>query len=246
MVDYIVLDPEQMQTTQTVYDPAISGESARPLTSFSPVEWGVSKVIARRAAMTLQAGETANLGFGISALVPYILLEEGLHGAVTWVIEQGAVGGLPLQDFQFGCASNLEAIVSSPDQFTFFQGGGFDRTLLSFMEVDASGSVNVSRLASKPHVTAGIGGFIDITSQAKHIVFSSYFTAGGLKLDIVNGKLKILQEGRFKKFVPRIEEVTFSGNRARDTGQQVTYVTERCVLALSERGSHRHRDRAGH
>lgn len=232
MVDYIVLDPEQMQTTQTAYDPAISGDSARPLTSFSPVEWGVSKVIARRAAMSLKVGETVNLGFGISALVPYILLEEGLHGAVTWVIEQGAVGGLPLQDFQFGCASNLEAIVPSPDQFTFFQGGGFDRTLLSFMEVDASGSVNVSRLAAKPHVTAGIGGFIDITAQAKHIVFSSYFTAGGLKLDIAKGKLKILQEGRFKKFLPRIEEVTFSGRRARETGQQVTYVTERCVLNL--------------
>lgn len=236
LVDYIVLDPEQMQTTQTAYDPAISGESARPLTSFAPVDWDVSKVIARRAAMTLRVGETVNLGFGISALVPYVLLEEGLHGAVTWVIEQGAVGGLPLQDFQFGCAANLEAIIPSPDQFTFFQGGGFDRTLLSFMEVDASGSVNVSRLAAKPHVTAGIGGFIDITSRARHIVFSSFFTAGGLKLAIDKGRLQILQEGRFKKFVPQIEEVTFSGKRAREIGQQVTYVTERCVLELGERG----------
>ena len=236
LVDHIVLDPKQMQTTQTQYDPAISGESPRPMTSFTPVEWGVSKIIARRAAMTLEKGETANLGFGISALVPYILLEEGLHGAVTWAIEQGAIGGLPLQDFQFGCASNLEAIVSSPDQFTFFQGGGFGRTLLSFMEVNASGSVNVSRLAAKPHVTAGIGGFIDITAQARHVVFSSYFTAGGLKLDISNGQLRIVQEGRFKKFVPNIEEVTFSGNRAREIGQQVTYITERCVIALEERG----------
>ncbi|MCY3781510.1 MAG: acyl CoA:acetate/3-ketoacid CoA transferase [Chloroflexi bacterium] len=236
LVDHIVLDPEQMQTTQTQYEPAISGESSRPLTSFAPVEWGVSKIIARRAAMTLNEGETVNLGFGISALVPYVLLEEGLHGSVTWAIEQGAIGGLPLQDFQFGCASNLEAIIPSPDQFTFFQGGGFDRTLLSFMEVDASGSVNVSRLASKPHVTAGIGGFIDITAQAKHIVFSSFFTAGGLKLAIENGKLRILQEGRFKKFVPAIEEVTFSGARAREIGQNVTYITERCVISLEAQG----------
>ena len=236
LVNHIVIDPEQMQTTQTQYEPAISGELPRPLTSFSPVEWGVSKIIARRAAMTLVAGETVNLGFGISALVPYILLEEGLHGAVTWAIEQGAIGGLPLQEFQFGCASNLDAIVSSPDQFTFFQGGGFDRTLLSFMEVDAAGSVNVSRLAAKPHVTAGIGGFIDITARAEHIVFSSYFTAGGLKLEIKNGRLRILQEGRFKKFVPQIEEVTFSGHCARENGQKVTYVTERCVLALEPRG----------
>ena len=97
LVDHIVLDPGQLQTTQTPYEPAISGELPRPMTSFSPVEWGVSKIIARRAAMTLKAGETVNLGFGISALVPYILLEEGMHGSVTWVIEQGAIGGLPLQ-----------------------------------------------------------------------------------------------------------------------------------------------------
>lgn len=236
LVDYIVLDPEQMQTTQTRYEPAISGELPRPMTSFSHVDWGISKIIARRAAMTLRAGDTVNLGFGISALVPYILLEEGQHGEVTWVIEQGAIGGLPLSDFQFGCASNLEAIIASPDQFTYFQGGGFDRTLLSFLEVNASGSVNVSRLASKPHVTAGIGGFIDITAQAKHIVFSSFFTAGGLKLDIADGKLQIVQEGRFKKFVPEIEEVTFSGGRARQLGQKVTYITERCVISLEEDG----------
>ena len=93
------------------------------MSSFAPVDWGIDKIIARRAAMSLRAGETVNLGFGISALAPYVLLEEGLHGAVTWVIEQGAFGGLPLKDFQFGCASNLEAIVASPDQFTYFQGG---------------------------------------------------------------------------------------------------------------------------
>ena len=31
LVDYIVVDPDQMQTTQTLYDPAISGEIFRPL-----------------------------------------------------------------------------------------------------------------------------------------------------------------------------------------------------------------------
>ena len=125
LVDYIVLDPDQLQASRTRYDPAISGEIAAPLGSFKPVEWGIGKVIARRAAMTLRPGETVNLGFGISALVPYILLEEGLHGSTTWAIEQGAVGGLPLRDFAFGCASNPEAIMPSPDQFTYFQGGGF-------------------------------------------------------------------------------------------------------------------------
>lgn len=236
LVDFIVIDPDQMQTTQTQYEPAISGEINRPLGSFSTVDWGVPKIIARRAAMELCDGHVVNLGFGISALVPYILLEEGLHGDVTWVIEQGVVGGVPLQDFQFGCASNAQAIVASPDQFTYFQGGGFDQSMLSFMQIDADGSVNVSRLAAKPHVTAGIGGFIDITANAKKIVFSGYFTAGGLKLDVADGQLHIPQEGRFSKLVPEVEDVTFSGRRARELGQDITYVTERCVLRLEPEG----------
>ncbi|MEX0600550.1 MAG: CoA-transferase, partial [Rhodothermales bacterium] len=128
LTDYVVLDPDQMQTTQTPYDPAISGETRCPRSSFETVGWGIKKSIARRAAMELRAGEAVNLGFGISALVPRILLEEGLSDAVTWVIEQGAVGGVPLLNFQFGCAANAQAVVASPDQFTYFQGGGFDRS----------------------------------------------------------------------------------------------------------------------
>jgi acyl CoA:acetate/3-ketoacid CoA transferase len=231
-----VVAPDQMQTTETVYDPAISGELRVPLSSFTSVPWGPDKIIARRAALELRAGEVVNLGFGLSALVPRILLEEGLPDAVTWVIEQGAVGGVPLLGFQFGCAANGQAIVASPDQFTYFQGGGFDRALLSFLQVDAAGSVNVSRLAARPHVTAGIGGFIDITARARHLVFSGYYTAGGLKLALQDGTVRIEREGKVRKLVPRAEHVTFSGRRARVQGQNVTYVTERCVLRLEPEG----------
>jgi acyl CoA:acetate/3-ketoacid CoA transferase len=236
LVDYIVVAPEQWQATQTPYDPAISGETRRPLSEFKPLPFNADKVIARRAAMTLRQDEAVNLGFGISAIVPEILLEEGLHGAVTWVIEQGAVGGMPLAGFPFGCAVNAQAIVSSPDQFTYFQGGGFDRSLLSFMQVDADGSVNVSRLAARPHVTAGVGGFIDITANARRIVFSGYFTAGGLELAIDDGKLQIVKEGKARKFSRAVEHVTFSGRRARVNQQDVTYVTERCVIKLEPTG----------
>ena len=104
-------------------------------------------------------------------LVPRILLEEGLHGEVTWAIEQGAVGGIPLLGFGFGCSSNADAIVPSPNQFTYFQGAGFDLSLLSFLQIDRHGSVNVSKLGVRPHVTAGAGGFVDITARAKRIVF---------------------------------------------------------------------------
>ncbi len=235
LVDVIVVAPDQLQTTHTPYEPAISGEIFRPLSSFETPRFDVAKVIARRVAMELRDGDAVNIGFGISANVPRILIEEGLHGAVTWVIEQGAVGGVPLLDFQFGCASNAEAIVQSPQQFTYFQGGGFDMSLLSFLQIDRSGSINVSKLGVRPHVTAGCGGFVDITARAKRIVFSGYFTAGA-QLEIVDAALRIAREGKVKKLVGEVEQITFSGPRAVQQGQEVLYVTERCVMRLESDG----------
>jgi propionate CoA-transferase len=235
LVDVIVVAPEQKQTTNTPYDPAISGEIFRPLSSFETPEFNVAKAIARRVAPELRDGDAVNIGFGISANVPRILIEEGRHGAVTWVIEQGAVGGVPLLDFQFGCASNAEAIVPSPQQFTYFQGGGFDMSLLSFLQIDRHGSVNVSKLGSRPHVTAGAGGFVDITARAKKIVFSGYFTAGAA-LEIESGALRIVREGKVKKLVEDVEQVSFSGARAVQQGQEILYVTERCVMRLEREG----------
>jgi propionate CoA-transferase len=235
LVDVIVVAPEQKQTTNTPYDPAISGEIFQPLSSFETPPFGVAKVIARRVAQELRDGDAVNIGFGISANVPRILIEEGRHGAVTWVIEQGAVGGVPLLDFQFGCASNAEAIVPSPQQFTYFQGGGFDMSLLSFLQIDRHGSVNVSKLGARPHVTAGAGGFVDITARAKKIVYSGYFTAGAA-LEIYAGALRIEREGKIKKLVEAVEQVSFSGPRAVAQGQEVLYVTERCVMRLERKG----------
>lgn len=235
LVDYVVEAPEMWQTTATPYDPAISGEVIRPLDSFSLPEFGVQKVIARRVAQELQRGWAVNIGFGVSANVPRIFLEEGQHGAVTWVIEQGAVGGVPLLDFKFGCASNAEAFVASPHQFAYFQAGGFDCTLLSFLEIDAQGSVNVSRLPGTPHRTAGAGGFVDITTRAQRIVFSGTFNAGA-KMRIEAGRLVIDKEGHTAKFVEAVDQVSFSGKRAQAQGQQATYVTERCVVELRQGG----------
>ncbi len=235
LVDCIVVAPDQLQTTHTAYEPAISGEIFRPLSSFETPKFDVAKVIARRVAQELRDGDAVNIGFGISANVPRILIEEGRHGAVTWVIEQGAVGGVPLLDFQFGCASNAEAIVQSPHQFTYFQGGGFDMSLLSFLEIDRFGSVNVSKLGVRPHVTAGAGGFVDITARAKKIVFSGYFTAGA-KLEVRDGAVTILKEGRVRKLVQSVEQISFSGPRAIAQGQEILFVTERCVLRLEPEG----------
>lgn len=235
LVDVVVEAPDMLQTTATPYDPAISGELIRPLDSFQLMEFGVPKVIARRVAQELKSGWAVNIGFGVSANVPRVFLEEGHHGDVTWVIEQGAVGGIPLLDFKFGCAANAEAFVASPHQFSYFQAGGFDASLLSFLEIDADGSVNVSRLRATPHRTAGAGGFVDITTRAKTIVFSGTFNAGA-KMRVEAGRLVIDKEGHTSKIVSKVDQVSFSGKRAIQQGQQAIYVTERCVIALTEQG----------
>jgi len=235
LVDLIVVDPDQRQTTETDYDPAISGEIMRPWSSFSLAEHGVEKIVARRAAMELSAGQTANLGFGISAMVPRVLLEAGQEQAVTWAIEQGATGGMPLTGFAFGCASNADAYMPSPQQFTYFQGGGFDVSFLSFLEIDLDGNVNVSKLGKKLYLTAGCGGFVDITANARKIVFSGLFEAGA-ELELTDEALTVKKQGKFTKMVDEVEHVTFSGRRARELGQDVLYVTERCVIQLTDSG----------
>ncbi|QDG75358.1 acyl CoA:acetate/3-ketoacid CoA transferase [Labrenzia sp. PHM005] len=235
LVDLIVVDPGQRQTTETDYDPAISGEIMRPWDSFSLADHSVEKIVARRAAMELSAGQTANLGFGVSAMVPRVLLEAGQEQAVTWAIEQGATGGMPLTGFAFGCASNADAYMPSPQQFTYFQGGGFDVSFLSFLEIDLEGNVNVSKLGKKPYLTAGCGGFVDITANAKKIVFSGLFEAGA-GLELTDEALRVKAPGKFTKMVDNVEHVTFSGRRARELGQEVLYVTERCVIKLTETG----------
>ena len=236
LVDAIVVAPNQMQTTQTLYDPALSGEVHRDLDDIEPVEFGLEKVIARRAAAELQVDAVVNLGFGISAAIPRVLLEEGHAEDVTWVIEQGAVGGFPATGFAFGCALNPQALVQSVDQFTLLQGGGFDVAMLSFLEVSGAGDVNVSYLAARPHVTAGVGGFNDIVTRAPKIVYSGYFTAGKKDIQISDGKLHIVSDGSVAKFVPEVAQISFSGEMARQRRQDVLYITERCVVQLTESG----------
>ncbi|KUF10723.1 acyl CoA:acetate/3-ketoacid CoA transferase [Pseudoponticoccus marisrubri] len=235
LVDVVVVDPDQKQTCETPYDPSISGQVMRPWDDFSLAEHGVEKIIARRAAMELNPGMTANLGFGISAMVPRILIEEGHPEAVTWAVEQGAVGGVPLTGFAFGCASNADAFVPSPQQFIYFQGGGFDVSFLSFLEVDIEGNVNVSKLGKKPYLTAGCGGFVDITSGARKIVFSGWFEAGA-QIALTDKGIEVTAPGKFTKMVEAVEHVTFSGKRAREMGQEVLYITERCVMRLRDSG----------
>jgi acyl CoA:acetate/3-ketoacid CoA transferase len=231
-----VVDPDQRQNTGIAYDPAISGEIRTARLPIEPVALGAEKVIARRALMQIRPGDTVNLGFGISSLVPTIACEEGVYDRLDFTVEQGAISGLPLTGFAFGASHNPEAIIDSAAQFDLIDGGGINVGCLAFAEVDGSGNANVSRLKAQPHVLAGAGGFIDLSQGLRKIIYCGTLTAGGLEARAADGRLTIVRDGRYQKFVAETQHVTFNGRRAAEQGQEIWYVTERCVFRLDSGG----------
>jgi propionate CoA-transferase len=235
MVDCVVQSqPENhWQTFSEVYNPSFSGEVRIPTTAIAPMELGVRKIIARRAALELTPGDVVNLGIGMPEGVANVATEEQILKRVTLTAEPGVIGGIPAGGLNFGAAANTEALVDQPAQFDFYDGGGLDVAFLGLAQADAQGNLNVSKFGAK---LAGAGGFINISQTAKKVVFVGTFTAGGLELGFAEGRIKIIREGKAKKFLQQVEHVTFSGKHASQKGQQVYYVTERCVFKLVEQG----------
>jgi propionate CoA-transferase len=204
-----------------------------PLDRIQPMALDERKVIARRCAFELPLGGVVNLGIGMPEGVAAVAAEERILKYVTLTAEPGILGGLPQGGLDFGSALNPEAVIQQNQQFDFYDGGGLDLACLGLAQLDAEGNVNVSRFGRK---LAGAGGFINISQNAKKLLFAGTFTAGGLKIDIADGTLRIVQEGRSQKFMHKVEQITFSGSYAAETGQPVFYVTERCVFRRTPRG----------
>lgn len=236
LVDYVVVSDAEhhAQTFSEQFNDAYvtamgeGGSGDPPRLSFSE-----RKIIGARALREIRAGEMVNLGIGLPEAVASVAAETGRLRDFTLTVESGPVGGVPASGLSFGCSHRPEAVIDQPSQFDFYDGGGMDIAILGAAEIDAEGSVNVSLMSGR---FAGVGGFVNIAQSAKRLVFCCTLRAGDLAVDLREGSLRILQEGKHPKFVKQVQQVCFHGPTAVREGRQVLYVTERAVFALTPQG----------
>jgi propionate CoA-transferase len=236
LVDCVVVaDPPEMHRMNygVHYNPALSGAIRVPVDHMPRMELDERKIIARRAAFELPLNGAINLGVGAPDGVASVASEEQVTPFLTMTTEAGAIGGVLAGGSNFGSSANADCVIDQNQMFDFYHGGGLDLTCLGIAEVDEEGNVNTSKFGGKLN---GCGGFIDISQNSRAVVFAGTFTAGGLEIAIEDGKLRIVKEGRARKFVRAVEQITFSGTYAASKSQPVIYVTERCVFQLTPGG----------
>ncbi|HIH3441964.1 TPA: acyl CoA:acetate/3-ketoacid CoA transferase [Escherichia coli] len=236
LVDIVVVDPDQTQ----LYGGApvnrfISGDFTLDDSTKLSLPLNQRKLVARRALFEMRKGAVGNVGVGIADGIGLVAREEGCADDFILTVETGPIGGITSQGIAFGANVNTRAILDMTSQFDFYHGGGLDVCYLSFAEGDQHGNVGVHKFNGK---IMGTGGFIDISATSKKIIFCGTLTAGSLKTEITDGKLNIVQEGRVKKFIRELPEITFSGKIALERGLDVRYITERAVFTLKEDGLH--------
>lgn len=235
LVDAIVVaKPENhWQTMAEPYNPSLTGEVKVPLSTIKPIALDDRKIICRRAAMELIPNAVINLGIGMPEGIGAVAAEEEVIDLLTATVEPGIIGGVPQSGLRFGTSINPEALVDHPSQFDFYDGGGLDLACLGMAELDAFGNVNVTKFGPR---TPGPGGFVNITQNAKRVVFCGTLTASGLQVKVENGKLAIVNEGKAKKMLNKVGHISFSGEYAREKGSKVLYVTERAVFEMRPEG----------
>lgn len=232
-VDYVVVVPDQKQTCERFYDPVLAGNVYEPMEAIAPLPLNNRKIVARRAAKELKNGAVLNLGVGMPDGIAAVAVEDGYIDELNFTVEQGLIGGMPEGGIIFGVARNAAVHLDQTLQFNFYDGGGLDAAFLGMAQADSCGNINSSKTGK---LLAGCGGAINISQNAKKVVFCGTFTAKGLRTKIENGTLTIVQEGQINKFVNAVDQITFSGKQALKMEQPVLYVTERAVFELTKDG----------
>ena len=232
LVDYVVLD-ERDEARVSSHPDSVLGRIRGPVELKEALPLNHRKVILRRIALELKKGNLVNLGFGIPAQLPTVMVEEGRLEDLQFTIEHGPIGGVPGWTGVFGVAMNPDLVLDSTSVFDLYAGGMLDAACLGMGEVDRHGNVNNHKFKN---IIAGTGGFNDIIYNTPKIIFGGTFTAGGLKTLIKDGRLMIEQEGKYRKFNSAIEGITLNASEARKKKQQILYITERAVFELGENG----------
>ena len=232
LVDYVVLDERDESSVQN-YPDSILGTSRVQLEVNGDYPLDHRKAVVRRIAFELKNNSLVNLGFGIAASLPKLAVEEGILDKVYFTTEHGSIGGAPGWTGIFAASANPQVSMDSPRMFDLYTAGLLDMTCLGMGEVDSKGNVNNHKFKN---MIAGAGGFNDITFKTPTVIFAGTFTAGGLKTEIKDGRICILQEGRNTKFKRNIEGITFNADEGNKKGQHVLYITERAVFELTENG----------
>lgn len=219
LVDAVVVHPDQRQITHVDYDPTLVGAAPFDLTKVPPLEAGDRKAVLRRALQMARRGDVVAIGFGLPGYLPAVALEDGIFGDITFTIEHGVIGGVngyAAGGKTFPVSHAPQAIVDAADQLRLYAGGGVDIAYLGIGEFDLAGNVNVGLFGER---IPGAGGFIEMTQGIRRICFCT--TIG---------------DRPERKLVDRVQQVSFSGERAGTTGQDIVYVTELGVFRLTENG----------
>ncbi|MDP4091827.1 MAG: CoA-transferase [Bacillota bacterium] len=225
---------DHRQTSSWYFDPAYSGDIRVPLNNLKPLDMSIRKFIGRRAMMELYKNAIINLGTGIpNDVIGSIAAEEGILDDIMITVESGIYGGIQAGGIDFGIGKNLYAMIEHHYQFDYYNGAGVDYTFMGAGEMDIEGNVNSTKLSGR---CTGAGGFVDITQNAKHVIFCSTFTTDGLKVDFKDQKLNIMNEGSVKKLVKNVRQISYNGRIAREKGQRMHFVTERAVFELRKEG----------
>ncbi len=240
-VDYIVVAqnpgdiPQNFDRRNNLnYNPAFTGEKIVELTKDNvrlPLDH--KKVIARRTAMEIRRGDQVNFGIGMPTYVPSILAEAGADDDITMISETGVIGGVPGAGRDFGCHWNAEAFCDHGEHFAYFDGGNLDVGVFGLSEADSEGNINVSHLNGK---ISGVGGFTDISSTSKKVIFIGTFTAVGIKTEVKDGTIRILEEGKYKKFIRKCDKISFVAGEFLKKHDSILYITERCVIRRTKEG----------